>query len=149
MLKSITVQDFGDNQELYNFHLDYIVRHILENPCEEEPDAITSIQESHDISAIIAQMESEKAAAQSTRGTGRISAANKASGADASAGKRDATSSVENSSESSIGSLRQSLRLQPTDNTSTSSNQSTTEVASGSESSRQERGRRQKRRRVA
>ncbi len=67
--KSTAVHDFGDNQELYKFHLDYIVRHILENPSEEESDEMAQIQESHDISAILAQIESKKAAAPSTFGT--------------------------------------------------------------------------------
>ncbi len=144
--KGTAVQDFGDNRELYKFHLDYIVRHILENPSEEGPDAIAQIQESHDISAILAQIESEQAAAPSTYGTEEIAAASKASGEYASAGKQGATSSGEDSSESSMAPLRRSLGLQPKENASISSNLSNTEVAS--ESSHQTQGRRQKRRRL-
>ena len=60
----MTIQDFGDHEELYQSLLNRLTRHIVENPRDDEPNAIPEFLGAHDISAILAQIESEEAAKQ-------------------------------------------------------------------------------------
>ena len=58
----MAIQDFGDHEELYQSLLNRLTRHIVENPRDDEPNAIPEFLEDHDISAILAQIEREEAA---------------------------------------------------------------------------------------
>lgn len=52
-------QDFGDDGELYQSQLHRLARFILEHPGENEPGGISELQPNHNISAILAEIESE------------------------------------------------------------------------------------------
>lgn len=58
----MTVQDFGDDGELYNGQVNRVARHILERPREDDHTAISTLLEHHNISPIFTRIESEKAA---------------------------------------------------------------------------------------
>ncbi|KJA20364.1 hypothetical protein HYPSUDRAFT_203855 [Hypholoma sublateritium FD-334 SS-4] len=60
-LTALRKVDFGDDGELYRRHLNHHTRYILENPSKIQHDIMSELQNDHDISAILAQIESEKA----------------------------------------------------------------------------------------
>lgn len=70
-LTRIVEQDFRDNGEVYEIQLNRITRHILDHPREDEPDAIYELREDHDISAIVAQLQSENATDLAMRRIGK------------------------------------------------------------------------------
>lgn len=73
-LSNMTGQDFGDDGRLYQHQLNHATRYIMEHPRENEPDTISGLQKNHNITAILAQIASEKAgelAQQRTDETGR------------------------------------------------------------------------------
>lgn len=55
----MTVQDFGDDGELYNGQVNRVARHILERPREDDHTAISTLLEHHNISPIFTRIESE------------------------------------------------------------------------------------------
>ena len=63
-LRNVAVQDFGDGGEVYRNQLDRITRYILfDYPAHNyRGAALSELQKHHDISEMLAQIESEKAA---------------------------------------------------------------------------------------
>lgn len=71
-LTNMLTQEFGDGGELYRSLLNRLTRHFLEHLDEHKPYVISSLEKDHDISAILAQIEGEKAAELALQQTDEI-----------------------------------------------------------------------------
>lgn len=167
----MTAQNFGDDGALYRSQLNRHTRHILEHPNKSQSDIMSELQKDHDISAILALIESERAAElvarQRTDETRRDSielnaqhthiARDSPEHGGAAAGPISDANAESRHAKFSGGkraadheadveaSPRRSLRLRPQMNTSTSSAQPTSEA--GISRLGQDRGREKKKRR--